>query len=290
MVNLNLLKKTFFKFDRIILNSYILIFYNFIKYNIKLLNIIIFRKKNIFQKKHNLKKKLIVSLTSYPKRFKTLPLVLESIINQNIQPDKIILWIEKNDKKELPKTVKSFKNIEIKFCENGLFSYKKIIPTLKEFKDTYIITFDDDVIYSKNSIEKLISVSKKYPREVIANCIHKIQLINSFPISYKLWKRNYRKQTKLAFFTGTAGVLYPPNCFYKDVLKKNEFKRLTPLGDDIWLNWMVKLNNVKTRFTFIKNNYELIKIIKGGLYKKNFKNNYNDIQIRNMIKKYGFPF
>ena len=73
------------------------------------------------------------------------------------------------------------------------------------------------------------------------------------------------------------------------------FKKLAPFGDDIWLNWMVKLRGKKIRFSYIDQNldgfgYEDIKIIRDGLYKKNVKLNYNDIQIKNMIQKYGFPF
>ena len=287
---IEIFKKNFFKIDRYIFNSLILKIYNHLKYNLKLLIVNLSKKEVNFAKKHNLRKKLIVSLTSYPKRFRTLPLVLNSISNQTVLPDKIILWIENKDKKKLPSTVRNFRGIDIEFCENGLHSYKKIIPLLKKYRNSYVITLDDDVIYFKDTIEKLVFNSKKYPNDVIANCIHKIKLNKNHPTSYKLWSRNYRKQTKLAFFTGGAGVLYPPNCFYKDVLKKNHFKSLAPFADDIWLNWMAKLNKTNIRFSKIYKNYEYIKIIKGGLYQKNFKNSYNDIQIKNMIKRYGFPF
>ena len=86
-------------------------------------------------------------------------------------------------------------------------------------------------------------------------------------------------------FTGAAGIV-PTDCFYKDVLKKI-ISSLTPYADDIWLNWMVRLNK-KIRFSKTYKNYEYIKIIKGGLYKRNFKSNYNDIQIKNMIKNSSF--
>ena len=78
----------------------------------------------------SLNKELIVSLTSYSKRFKTLPLVLDSLQKQTISPDKIELWIEENDKSLLPRRIYQFKSVNIKICENGLSSYKKIIPTI----------------------------------------------------------------------------------------------------------------------------------------------------------------
>ncbi len=264
--------------------------YDFIKFNLKLFLINTKNKKIRFKKKHFLKKKLIVSLTSYPPRFKTLPLVLNSILNQSIQVDKIILWIEKKDKSKLNSNILNFQGIKIEFCENDLFSYKKIIPVLRKYKNHNIITFDDDVIYNNDSVEKLVRQSQKYPNDIIANCIHKIKLINSFPVKYKLWERNYKKQTKYAFFTGGAGVLFPPGCFYKDISKKNYFMKIAPKADDIWLNWMAKLSGTKIRYSHINRNYEFIKLVKGGLYKKNVKQNYNDAQIRNIIKKYGFPY
>ena len=53
---------------------------------------------------------------------------------------------------------------------------------------------------------------------------------------------------------------------------------------------MAKLSGTKIRYSHINRNYEFIKLVKGGLYKKNVKQNYNDAQIRNIIKKYGFPY
>ena len=111
-------------------------------------------------KKHTLNKELIISLTSYSERFNTLPLVLNSLQNQTILPDKIELWIEENDKPLLPDKIYKFKAINIKICENGLFSYKKIIPSLKENDDRFIATFDDDIIYPNNSLEALIEQYK----------------------------------------------------------------------------------------------------------------------------------
>lgn len=85
-------------------------------------------------------------------------------------------------------------------------------------------------------------------------------------------------------------MLYPPKSFYKDVIKKELFKKLCPYNDDIWLNWMVKLNNKRIIYSEFNEKFIMIKKIKEGLFKKNVKQNFNDIQIKNMIEKYGFPF
>ena len=39
----------------------------------------------------------------------------------------------------------------------------KIIPSLEENDNRFIATFDDDIIYPKNSLEALIEQYKKFP-------------------------------------------------------------------------------------------------------------------------------
>ena len=248
-------------------------------------------KKDLKKKKeHTLNKELVISLTSYSKRFKTLPLVLNSLLNQTISPDKIELWIEENDKSLLPNKIKNFTAVDIKICENGLFSYKKIIPSLEENDDRFIATFDDDIIYPNNSLEALIIKSKEFPNYIIANRVHKIKLKDYLPDEYKNWHKNFTDDNDFNFFTGAGGVLYPPKCFYKDVLDKKKIMKLCPSNDDIWLNWMVKLNNNKIKYSGINKEFTMIKIIKTGLFKKNVKQNFNDVQIKKIIERYGFPF
>ena len=51
--------------------------------------------RSLMNKKHSLNGKLVVSLTSYPDRYKTLNFTLRTILSQSIKPDKILLWIYK---------------------------------------------------------------------------------------------------------------------------------------------------------------------------------------------------
>ena len=285
------LKKLVLYLDKKFLFSILIDTYINAKYYIKIK--IIYSKinqENQLIKKHDLNKELVVSLTSYNKRFSTLPLVLDSLQRQTIKPDKIELWIENKDIKFLPKNISKFKNIDIKICENDLFSYKKIIPTLCENQDRYIVTFDDDIIYPEKTLEQLVNKSKKHPDCVIGNRVHKIKIINKTADSYNNWNLNNFENSKLNFFTGVGGVLYPPKSLFKDVTNKELFKKLCPYNDDIWLNWMVKLNNKKIIYSEFNEKFIMIKKIKTGLFKKNLKQNFNDVQIKNIIKEYGFPF
>lgn len=286
-----MIKQVIIKLDKKYLNSFLVTFYLKLKYLLQI-EIIYFKlkyKKQKLLKNHNLNHELVVSITSYYKRFNTLPLVINSLLNQTVKPDEIQIWIEEKDFNLIPKRLSKFNSINFKKCENNLYSYKKILPTLKENQNRYIVTFDDDIIYQRNVLESLVKQALKNPKDVVANRIHKIKLKDNLPDKYNNWFLNDNSNSELNFFTGVGGVLYPPNCFYKDIMKIEKFKKICPNNDDIWLNWMVKLNNFKITHSGFNGNFIMIKSIKSGLFKKNVKQNYNDTQIKAIISEYGFP-
>ena len=134
--------------------------------------------------------KYIVSLTSYGKRLTgTAPYAIATILNQTIRPDKVILWVAREDKGKLPSIMRKLtrKGLEIRFCED-LKSYKKLIPVLENFPDDYIITADDDVYYPQNWLEQLIIEHKKYPKKIICHRAHGIKVDdNHEPLPYTKW-------------------------------------------------------------------------------------------------------
>ena len=273
---------------------------NFINKLINFKNfIIILIKSNFISLKmigpsHGLDKKLTISITAKYQRFLFLNVTLKSIFNQSIHPDEIILWIEKKDKYKIPKKIIKMKKygLKILYC-NNLKSYNKLIHTLKIRKNNYIVTFDDDMFYNKYSLEHLVKKSKKYPKEIISNRIHGIVLNkNKLPIKYNSWNWNLNnfKKNKLNFQTGVYGVLYPPKCFYKDVLKSKVFKKLSPYADDVWFYWMIRLKGKFVIWSgFGKKNFEIYIFERKNLRELNIVKNYNNLQIQNMIKYYGFP-
>ena len=99
-------------------------------------------------------KKIIVSLTSYPARIDVVNTTIESILNQSLKANRIILWLAPeqfpNKEKDLPdKLIKLKKYGLIIDWYHDIGSYKKLIPTLKLYPNDIIVTADDDVLYNK---------------------------------------------------------------------------------------------------------------------------------------------
>lgn len=194
---------------------------------------------------------VVVSMTSYGPRLKTVHLVVESIFQQTLKPKGVLLWLDEQEFSEvsIPPQLKELqkRGLEIKFCSNTR-SYKKIIPTLLEDLKDPIVTIDDDVMYPSNFMEKLVDAHHQHPDCVVAYRAHLMQIDKSGKLlPYSEWQhciRNLPPNLRL-LPTGSGGILYPPDCFSEEVCREDVFMSLCPTADDIWLKAMTLKNNVK---------------------------------------------
>lgn len=242
-------------------------------------------------------KKIIASLTTYGSRINSVDLTLKTILNQTKKADKIILWLAEDEFNfdNIPKDLLALhinNLIEIKFCKD-LKSYKKLIPTLKLYSEEIIITFDDDILYKDDLIEKLYAEHLKFPNTVICGRGHKIRFnINNSLKKYSKWDRRTQdfSEDYDILPTGAGGVLYPPNCFYKDILDESLFSRLAPNADDIWFKAMTLMNNKKSKILFQnKKEFTRLETIEDTqnetLYSKNKYS--NDKYLKNVFDSYN---
>lgn len=204
-------------------------------------------------------KKLIGSLTSYPARITTVHRVIETILNQSVSLDKVILYLadEQFPDRQLPQTLTDLaKNgkFEVRWWARDIKSFKKLIPALKEFPDDNIVTFDDDILYPPNIIERLIKKHQKYPHAICGCRIRLITSKNGDIGEYKTWKRC--KKWRLFLYGGKpkfrnlattgGGTLFPPHSLHPDVFRDDIFMDLCPTTDDLWFCAMAILNGTKT--------------------------------------------
>ena len=240
-------------------------------------------------------KPIIVSLTSYRERFSDLPKTIYSLLKQNIKPDKIILWLDEEceDLAYLPYEITQFiKNgLEIRFVKD-IGSYTKVIYAFKEFGDSIIVTADDDIYYPKDWLNKLYLSYVSQPEDIHVHRAHRVIIENNQIIPYEKWEKHVNEESARFdnFITGVGGVLYPPNCFGKEVLRKDIFLKEAPYADDIWFWIMALVYNRKIRV--INNHIKTLittnlfrQLFMKTLYNQNRKGE-NDRQLNNLIKYY----
>jgi len=202
---------------------------------------------------------VIVSLTSYGKRICDVYWTIESLMQQTIKPNKIILWLAEDEFNlgNIPQTLKKLqkRGLTIEFCED-IRSYKKLVPALLKYPDDIIITVDDDIIFGLDFVERLLKSYKENPE-----CIHflrgeRITFKGDFLLSYNHWDNHWdtdiNEVSILNFPTGGAGVLYPPNSLHKEVTNKEVFMKLCPTADDVWFKSMSLLKGTLCKKTFTR--------------------------------------
>lgn len=256
----------------------------------------IIRRQTKGTKEKKSRKRIIVSITTIPKRIDAVWVTIESLLRQTYKPDEIILWLSNEEFKEKEIPVKLRKQIErgvkIEFCKD-VKSYKKIIYTAQRFPDAYIVTVDDDIVYSEKMLKVLLEEYQKHPGCIICNRSHVIKQRNGRVLPYDRWEKYESRKciennpSYSNFFTSGAGTLFPIFKMNPIIYDEEKFMKLAPTADDVWLNFIAWFSKVKTVNTngvlghFISNR----EISDEGLYIENVSKQRNDIQIQNVLKE-----
>ncbi|MDH6266939.1 hypothetical protein M2360_002336 [Rhizobium sp. SG_E_25_P2] len=244
--------------------------------------------------RHGLPGQLIISLTSYPRRYSTLALTLKGVLAQRLRPDRVLLWLDEDDVAALPPDVRRLEDAGVEICTCPDWrSYKKIIPTLLAYPDAFILTVDDDVYYQDDTIAALTAGYDPEHPHIAALRAHRVALDPSGrPLAYGEWPKNIQSEvpSPLTFPTGALGVLYPPGVFNPDVVNDARFMALSPSADDVWLYWMWRRTGRLARQVGGKRRFlDWPESQATSLRDENLGGGGNDRAIANLIEAYGFP-
>lgn len=234
--------------------------------------------------------RVIVSMTSFPLRIKRIWLVIESILRQSRKPDKIILWLSKEQFpsfNSLPaKLLKQInRGLEIRLVEGDLRSHKKYFYAIQEFPDDYIITVDDDAFYHSKLLSFLIDLNNKYPITICCNSARYIASETGELLPYTHWQivKTQQEPGTDIIPIGQGGILYPPHSLHNNVIDEAVFRKYCFLADDIWLNVMARLKGTNVAKTSYYSEY--LPVLNSNditLTSVNVNEGLNDIQLKSV--------
>ncbi|EGQ8197844.1 TPA: hypothetical protein KDX42_000673 [Vibrio parahaemolyticus] len=243
---------------------------------------------------------VVISLTSYGVRLRTVYLTLESLLSQSKSCGGIVLYLSTQDikREDLPQSLKrlTYRGVKIKFVEENLRSYKKLHYALQDFPKSKIITVDDDIIYPRKWLEKIVDASNDFPNDIIFYRGHMINFDASGKLtSYNTFPQAYGESRSLLNLpTGVSGILYPQGCFHDDVLDSEKFLELAPYADDLWYKIMSMKNNTSCKLVGNESIHfaPILGTQVGSLRSTNLTENSinNDVQLRNLQEYYSIDF
>lgn len=200
------------------------------------------------QEKGTFENEIVVSLTSFPARIKTVFVTIDSLLCQSLKPNHIILYLAEEEfpSKEIPEALKAQqkRGLEIRWTHNT-GPHKKLVPALKDFPNAIIITVDDDAFYEPSLLEEFYLEHLKNPKNIISKRYKAVTCDNDLHVKgYNQWCAPQVKDSSFLIFpTGLGGILYPPHSLDEMVLKEVLFMELCPRQSDIWFWAMAVKNN-----------------------------------------------
>ena len=181
----------------------------------------------------------IVSLSSYGKNIETIFYTLESIRQGSVKPSKVILWLDNEEKENLPDSLERLEKVGLEIRTSEDFGpHSSYYPFVLQNDSFYkpFVTADSGVIYPSHWLEEMVQSYKSNPKAIHCYRAFKIRLLEDKFIPIRHWKRSgFSTATHLNFISGKSGVIYPPE--FLEYLKAagDEFLENCPTDEDVWL-------------------------------------------------------
>ena len=240
-------------------------------------------------------RKVIVSLTTFPDRIRTIHLVLESIFAQTRKPDEIVLWLAEDEfpqkEAELPQELLehiSHKRVSLRWCPD-LKPHKKYFYAFREHPEEIVVTIDDDVLYSADMLEVLYKSYLLHPNAVSAHRVHLMLISEQGEIlSYRKWIHELsaclHQPSMQLMATGCAGILYPVYLLRKEFLDVDAVCKTCLFADDLWLKAMELLSDVPVVAARVCSELQFVPgTQEKTLQKVNVLKDQNDAQLKQII-------
>ena len=187
---------------------------------------------------------LIASITTTPDRIEACAYVADLILRQTLKADKVILWLgdESFSQRELPGAFENLRDrgLEIEYVPD-IGPHTKYYYAMQRYPDDLVCVFDDDVIYSLETLANLVASWQSFPHAVSAMLAHRILTTDGGLLPYDQWEQ----RTEITgeprfdlFVTNVGGALYPPRLLPDETLNAEKIRELCLFADDVWLKAM----------------------------------------------------
>lgn len=239
----------------------------------------------------------VVSLTTHGKRIFTVFQAIESIFQQTVKANRVILYLSEREfqYETLPETLKKQqkRGLEIRYVKD-IKAYTKLIPALRDFPNTNIITIDDDYMYPFDILDRLMQCHRRHPDAVCCCHSRMLDLTKGKDCIYSASTMFYPEEdmtSDLLLAEGFGGVLYPPHSLYEDVCEENLFTKLSPYADDLWYKVMelkqgTPVVQIARNSTWIHSLCSEPRVQNTGLFNINVGQNKNDVQFKALFDYY----
>lgn len=237
---------------------------------------------------------VVVSLTSYGPRMRSVALAIESMAAGSSRPARLILWLD--DDVELPngmmpKSLERLRRRGLEICTMPNFGphgkYYGYV-TSQPSHDVPLVTADDDIMYPRHWLADLYAAHLRHPADIHCNWAKQMTTSNGTIDPYQEWPvATATTASQGNFAVGVSGVVYPPAMLSALARGGSTFTETCLMADDIWLHWTALQAGIEIRQSGRTAHHFLM--IPGtqeeGLLQSNVANGGNDSCIRKLYSE-----
>jgi hypothetical protein len=183
--------------------------------------------------------RLVVSLTTTPRRARNLAGVLSSLLDQTEPPDRLILALPRESRagERYPpaRDLKLPAGVDIVPCRDE-GPATKLLPALELEPDALVVAVDDDVIYPRSLLATLLREHRLRPQAAIG--FRGVRLTHgvAFDELDHVFATGVRAATQVDVLFGTWGYLVPPGALGPEVWRLDAAPEALRWVDDIWFS------------------------------------------------------
>lgn len=186
---------------------------------------------------------VVVSLTSFGSRIGTVAWAVESIAAGSVRPERLILWLDDPAAVQAPPAaLERLRRRGLEILPTPDYGpHKKYFPYVRSLERHVLplVTADDDILYPRDWLERLVGSHLRSPDQVICYRANRIIVDGERLAPYASWPRCRTTRPSVAHLaTGVSGVLYPPALLEELSRRGEAFLDSCPRADDIWLHWV----------------------------------------------------
>lgn len=240
---------------------------------------------------------LVVSFASYGARIRDVVPMVKTLGEQTVKFDRAFIWLPERDfpqgADDVPSDVLCAlrdSRVELRWVREDLGPHNKYFWVMREFPESVVVTFDDDVLYAPDVLERLVAAHEQWPEAIVARRAHRISFSeDGSPAPYEQWDQGQRCVLDVPSFElvaiGAGGILYPPGCLDRRVFDISAIKETCLYADDLWLKIMSAL--AETPVVCLSGD-DALDIAEGtqavALWKKNINLGRNDRQLEQILR------
>lgn len=230
---------------------------------------------------------VVVTMTTHGPRIKSVYLAIESVARGDLRPRRHILYLDDHRiAARLPRSVRRLmrRGLEVVEVPPGMKVHTKHYFYVHgvDRHEHLLATNEDDILFPPDWLSSMVATLAEHPDSIVTPRAHRIVLDENGVAPYSTWvPASDTLPSFLNFGTTVSGQIYPPA--FLDYVRDagDDFLRLCPNNDDLWLHHLavqsgrrvVQVRAEAQHFPFVPGTQA------GGLWVTNIVGGENDRQI-----------